>query len=97
MCVCLYNNDNDDERSAASDDDADKADEFEAKYNFRFEEAAEATGASGAAFSIQSYARGNQMNTLRRKDETRKQKRLSRKERKAAERKAKEEQAKVNV
>ena len=79
-----------------SDDDSfvDKADDFEASYNFRFEQAAAETGASGAAFSNQSYARGQTMKTLRRKDETRREKRLARKERKAAERKAKEEQLK---
>ena len=73
----------------------DKMDDFESKYNFRFEEAA-ATGnniESGASHSIVHYARGSVGdNILRRKDETRRQKRLSRKERKAEERKAKEEQ-----
>jgi len=71
------------------------ADNFEAKYNFRFEEAmqqAESTTAtSGAHHSVVGYARSQTMNTLRRKDESRKEKRLARKERKAAERKAKEE------
>ena len=73
----------------------DKMDDFESKYNFRFEEAAAATGKeeSGASHSIVHYARGSVGdNVLRRKDETRRQKRLSRKERKAEERKAKEEQ-----
>ena len=72
--------------------DLDKADEFESKYNFRFEEAEAAAGTSGADFSVIGYARGGTMNTLRRKDDSRKRKRLERKERKAAERKAKEEQ-----
>ena len=72
----------------------DKMDDFESKYNFRFEEAALAGNEhSGASHSIVHYARGSVGdNVLRRKDETRRQKRLSRKERKAEERKAKEEQ-----
>ncbi|KAL3777561.1 hypothetical protein ACHAWO_000823 [Cyclotella atomus] len=74
----------------------DKMDDFESKYNFRFEEAAASSAGnaeSGAAHSIVHYARGSVGdNVLRRKDETRRQKRLSRKERKAEERKAKEEQ-----
>jgi protein KRI1 len=74
----------------------DKMDDFESKYNFRFEEAAASSASnveSGAAHSIVHYARGSVGdNVLRRKDETRRQKRLSRKERKAEERKAKEEQ-----
>ena len=85
----------DDEQSdseASSFDD--KVDDFEANYNFRFEQAAEATGTSGAEFSNLSYARGQTMNTLRRKDDSRREKRLSRKERKEAERKAKAEQLK---
>ena len=87
----------DDEESIESFQD--KMDDFESKYNFRFEEAAAASGGggdhdeSGAAHSIVHYARGSVGdNVLRRKDETRRQKRLSRKERKAEERKAKEEQ-----
>jgi protein KRI1 len=74
----------------------DKMDDFESKYNFRFEEAAASSAGneeSGASHSIVHYARGSVGdNVLRRKDETRRQKRLSRKERKAEERKAKEEQ-----
>ena len=70
----------------------DKTDDFEAQYNFRFEEAAGTQ--SGADFSLISYARGQTVNTLRRKDESRREKRLARKERKAAERKAKEEELK---
>lgn len=83
--------------SAPSDDDddsiaeLDKADDFEAQYNFRFEEAA-AAAESGADFSNVGYARGGTMQTLRRPDDVRRQKRLERKERKAAERRAKEEQ-----
>ena len=90
----------DDEDKAGDDSDAsslgemDKADDFESNYNFRFEQAAAETATSGAAFSVQSYARAQTMNTLRRKDETRRDKRLARKDRKAAERKAKEEQLK---
>ena len=81
-------NDDDD----ASLDQLDKADDFEAQYNFRFEEAAGTQ--SGADFSLISYARGQTVNTLRRKDDSRREKRLARKERKAAERKAKEEELK---
>jgi protein KRI1 len=88
-----------DEDKAGDDSDAslgemDKADDFESNYNFRFEQAAAETATSGAAFSVQSYARAQTMNTLRRKDETRRDKRIARLERKAAERKAKEEQLK---
>jgi protein KRI1 len=85
------NGDNDDEDSL---EDIDKADEFESNYNFRFEQAAAETGASGALLSVKTYARGQTMNTLRREDSTRKEKRQARAERKAAERKAKEEQLK---
>ncbi|KAL3781551.1 hypothetical protein HJC23_000036 [Cyclotella cryptica] len=72
----------------------DRMDDFESKYNFRFEEAAANNNEeSGATHSIVHYARGSVGdNVLRRKDETRRQKRLARKERKAEERKAKEEQ-----
>jgi protein KRI1 len=93
--------DDEDERKRAtgihdSDDDSieevDRADDFESNYNFRFEQAEAEASKSGADFSVIGYARSGTMNTLRRKDETRKQKRLERKERKAAERKAKEEQ-----
>jgi protein KRI1 len=76
------------------DEDLDRADDFEAKYNFRFEQAEAETAASGASLSIQTYARGQTMNTMRRQDPTRKDKRSARKERKEAERKAKEEQLK---
>jgi protein KRI1 len=74
-------------------DDLNKADDYEANYNFRFEQA-QAEAASGATLSVQTYARGNTVNTVRRMDTTRKEKRQTRKERKAAERKAKEEQLK---
>jgi protein KRI1 len=86
-----------------SDEDSienlEQADTFEAEYNFRFEQAAAGGGdgagqPSGADFSVVGYARGQTMNTLRRKDESRRDKRLARQERKAAERKAKEEQLK---
>ena len=82
------NNDDDDDDSI---DDVDRADEFESKFNFRFEEA-QTEVKSGADFSVVGYARSGTMDTLRRKDDTRRQKRLDRHERKAAERKAKEEQ-----
>jgi len=75
-------------------DDLDKADDFEAHYNFRFEQAEAEVATSGAMLSVQTFARGNTMNTVRRADTTRKEKRESRRERKAAERKAKEEQLK---
>ncbi|GKY98612.1 hypothetical protein MPSEU_000817900 [Mayamaea pseudoterrestris] len=73
-------------------DDVDKADDFESQYNFRFEQAA-AANSSGADRSLVSYAR-DMTGTLRRKDESRREKRLARQERKAAERKAKEEELK---
>lgn len=83
-----YKSNNDDDDSI---DEVDKADDFESRYNFRYEEAANAIN-SGAEFSMIGYARSGTMDTLRRKDDTRSQKRLERKERKAAERQAKEEQ-----
>lgn len=78
----------------SSIEDLDRADDFEAQYNFRYEQAAAETATSGATLSIQTFARGQTMNTLRREDATRKDKRQARKERKEAERKAKEEQLK---
>jgi protein KRI1 len=85
-----------------SDEDSienlDRSDTFESEYNFRFEQAAGggagAGAPSGAELSVVGYARGQTMNTLRRKDESRRDKRLARQERKATERKAKEEQLK---
>jgi len=90
-----YGSDNaGDDNDEDSIEELERTDAFESKYNMRFEEAAAAAaeGLSGADHSVIAYARGNTMNTLRRKDETRRQKRVERKERKAAERKAKEEQ-----
>lgn len=93
----IGNGDDDDESIQSFQD---KMDDFESKYNFRFEEAQAAANAaedaanetSGATHSIVHYARGSvDDNVLRRKDESRRQKRLQRKERKAEERKAKEE------
>jgi protein KRI1 len=88
--------DNDGSGKDANDDDAslddlEKADDFEATYNFRFEKASDGAK-SGVDFSNVSYARGQTMSTLRRNDESRRGKRLARKERKALERQAKEEQ-----
>ena len=84
-----HSDDDDDDESLEA---LEKSDDFEAKYNFRFEEAMQhAESTSGADHSVMGYARSQTMNTLRRKDETRRDKRLARKERKAAERKAKEE------
>ena len=92
------NNDSNVQVAATSDDDEsleqlEKTDDFESAYNFRFEQA-EATATSGADYSVVPYARAGSMETLRRKDDTRKLKRDTRKEKKAAERKAKEEQLK---
>ncbi|KAG7361658.1 KRI1-like family protein [Nitzschia inconspicua] len=86
--------DSNDDNDEDSLDEIEKADEFESNYNFRFEQAAAETGASGAMLSVKTYARGQTMNTLRRDDTARKEKRKARNERKAAERKAKEEQLK---
>jgi protein KRI1 len=83
----------DDSDTDASLDELEEADEFEAAFNFRFEQAAGA-GGTGADHSNVTYARGQTMNTLRRKDESRSAKRKARQERKAAERKMKEEQLK---
>lgn len=82
----------DDNNDESSLEDADRADEYESNYNFRFEQAAQETATSGATLSVQTYARSQTMNTVRRQDTTRKDKREARKERKAKERKAKEEQ-----
>ena len=103
-------NDDDDEGEIGADDDAslqdlDQADDFEARYNFRFEQegggassgVATATGAlgstlSGADASLVRYSRGHDLPTYRRPDTTRQERRQARKERKAAERQAQEEQ-----
>lgn len=71
-----------------------KTDDFESRYNFRFEEAINGGTESGAALSVVGYSRSSLSDTVRRKDETRKIKRKERKERKLAERKAKEEKLK---
>lgn len=92
----------DDESNDDDDDslsDLEKADEFEARYNFRFEEeqnGQEAITASGASRSLQSYARDLPTKTslLRRPDTSRREKRISREQRKADERKAIEEELK---
>jgi protein KRI1 len=86
--------DQDQRDDESSLEDINKADEFESNYNFRFEQAAAETGSSGALLSVKTYARGQTMNTLRREDTSRKEKRQARNERKVAERKAKEEQLK---
>lgn len=81
----------------ASLQDLEHADDFESAFNFRFEQVASALGvtpSSGTEYSNISYARGQAIPTLRRPDDTRKDKRLARMERKAAERTAKEEQLK---
>ena len=85
-------NDGSDDESSLND--VERADEFESNYNFRFEQAAQETATSGATLSVQTYARSQTMNTVRRQDTTRKDKRQARKERKIAERKSKEEQLK---
>lgn len=86
----------DDSRNHDNDDDSiaelERADDFESQYNFRFEQAQAEAGTSGATHSVVGYARSGMMNTMRRPDESRKQKRQERRERKAAERRAKEEQ-----
>lgn len=78
--------DNDD----SSLEELERMEEFESKYNFRFEEALAENDTS--RYQIVSYARGLPMDSLRRNDDSRKKKRLQREERKLAERKAKEEQ-----
>ena len=84
-----------DENSDGSLNDLERMENFESKYNFRFEEAMnEDRGTSGAGLSVVGYARTALSDTIRRKDDSRKLKRQQRKERKAAERRAKEEQLK---
>ena len=68
-----------------------RTDDFESKYNFRFEEA---NANSGAGLSIVGYSRSALSDTIRRKDDMRIIKRQERKDRKKAERKAKEEKLK---
>lgn len=80
-------------------DDLDRMDDFESKYNFRFEEANDSNHTQEEHLQqhgIVHYARSSNATTkvLRRKEESRKLKRLARKERKAEERKAKEEKLK---
>ncbi|GFH59161.1 hypothetical protein CTEN210_15637 [Chaetoceros tenuissimus] len=87
----IIDNEDDGHDSDASLQELDKTDDFESKYNFRFEEANEN---SGAALSVVGYSRTALSDTVRRKDESRKLKRQQRKERKEAERKAKEERLK---
>eukprot|EP00551_Chaetoceros_affinis_P005227 CAMPEP_0203683190 /NCGR_PEP_ID=MMETSP0090-20130426/47391_1 /ASSEMBLY_ACC=CAM_ASM_001088 /TAXON_ID=426623 /ORGANISM="Chaetoceros affinis, Strain CCMP159" /LENGTH=802 /DNA_ID=CAMNT_0050552319 /DNA_START=44 /DNA_END=2452 /DNA_ORIENTATION=- len=71
-----------------------KTDDFESRFNFRFEEANNGRSESGAALSVVGYSRSSLSDTVRRKDETRKKRRKERKERKLAERKVKEEKLK---
>jgi protein KRI1 len=87
---------NEDDNDDSSLEQLEKTEAFESEYNFRFEQTTEAS--SGAALSLQSYARGNNNNTsitaglLRRPDDTRRERRVARLQRKAEERQAKEEQ-----
>ena len=69
-----------------SEDEVEKADEFERRYNFRFEE-------EGADVVV-GHARGIAEDSVRNKDDKRKRKRLEVKERKEEEKKAKEEELK---
>lgn len=85
----VANSDNENEEESSLED-LERMDEFESKYNFRFEEAIAENDTS--RYNIVSYARGAAADSLRRIDDTRKQKRRIKEERKAAERKAKEEQ-----
>lgn len=80
--------DQDDDESSL--EELERMEEFESKYNFRFEEALAENDTS--RYQIVSYARGKPIDSLRRNDDARKKKRLQREERKLAERKAKEEQ-----
>ena len=85
--VNLNDEQDDDSDDNDSIDQLDQTDEFEATYNFRFEDM------SGADLSNVGYARQSAL-SVRRPDETRKEKRKARKERKEAERRAKEEELK---
>jgi len=90
------NRDDDDDDDDASLQDIEKTDDFESRYNFRFEEAAAgknagSVGVSGADLSVVGYARSSMSDTVRRKDDTRRLMRDKRKDRKAAERRAKED------
>ena len=84
----------DDDDDDASLDQLDQTDDFEAQYNFRFEDVAAATTASGADYSLVSYARHHHDDSLRRTDTRRREQRAARKARKEAARKAKEEELK---
>jgi len=72
-------------------DELDKTDDFESKYNFRFEEQDANSNTNSANHEIVGYARGQAATTLRKPDEKRKLARDAKRERKAAERRAKEE------
>jgi len=80
--------------SEGSLNELDKMDDFESRYNFRFEEANNDGATSGAGLSVVGYSRSSLSDTVRRKDESRKLKRQQRKERKLSERKEKEERLK---
>ncbi len=87
----IIGGEDDDDASYNSDDsltELDRTDQFESRYNFRFEEGNEN---SGAALSVVGYSRSALSDTIRRKDDSRKLKRQQRKERKLTERKKKEE------
>ena len=86
-------NDDDDDDSLQ---DSERTDEFESKYNFRFEEATTNDPDKQGQHGIVHYARSSNAaaNVLRHKNDMRRAERAAREERKAAEQRAKEEKLK---
>ena len=80
------------------EEEVDRMEEFESKYNFRFEEAAaeaSASGVQGSLGQVQGHSRNQAaLGSVRREDDKRKLQRQAREEAKARERRVKEEELK---
>ena len=87
--------DNDNNEIAYSDDEAEleRVDNFESKYNFRFEELQEEDKDNSSKYTVMGHARSVE-GSVRRTDESRKKQRESRKEHKERERRQKQEELK---